>query len=100
MPKGLVSSVVRVLDRVAKSEPEETVSAGEVLAELFPGEQRPSVVLRGLRAKEDLTQSDLARKLGITQPDVANMECGRRAISKEMAKKLAKIFKTDHRIFL
>jgi DNA-binding XRE family transcriptional regulator len=93
------------LNRAAKvlSFPEEegkVVGADAAIAALFPNEPSGAVVLRGARAKAKMTQSKLAEKLGVTQPDVANMEKGRRAISKEMAKKLGEIFDTDYRIFL
>jgi hypothetical protein len=40
------------------------------------------------------------RVLRERQPDVANMEKGRRAISKEMAKRIGPLFETDYRLFL
>ena len=52
----------------------------------------PGRALRVYRENRGLSQSELARKLGPTRKQyVADMEAGRRGISKEMAKKLAEI---------
>ena len=58
------------------------------------------VMLRGARYKEDITQRDLAKAIGISQHHISEMENGKRPIGKEMAKRLAKFFKTDYRVFL
>jgi Plasmid maintenance system antidote protein len=58
------------------------------------------LMLRGSRHKESLTQQQLAKALGISQHHISEMENGKRPIGKEMAKRLAKFFKTDYRIFL
>lgn len=60
----------------------------------------PGMVLKGLRGREGLTQAQLARKLGIAHYNLSKMENGSRPISKKMAVKLAKILKTDYRVFL
>ncbi len=57
---------------------------------LIPGE-----ALRHYREMHGLTQDQLGGKLdGIPRQHVSNMENGRRAISVDMAKKLAAIFNT------
>lgn len=56
--------------------------------------------LRITRRAAEMTQKELAKALGETQAHISDMEHGRRAISKAMAKKLGKIFKRDHRRFL
>jgi DNA-binding XRE family transcriptional regulator len=77
-----------------------TVSSGEFFEELFPGESKPAVSLRGLRKREGLTQKKLAEELGTTQSVVAAMETGLRGIGKNMAHRLAEILNTDYRLFL
>lgn len=56
--------------------------------EVFP-EASPAMALRGLRGKEDITQAELAAKLGISQNMVSDMESGKRNIS--LKPKLPKI---------
>jgi len=60
----------------------------------------PGLTLKGSRYKEGMTQAELAEKAGITQYNLSRMENGKRSIGKEMAKRFAKVFKTDYRIFL
>lgn len=59
-----------------------------------------AVMLRASRTKHDMTQLELAHALKIEQGHVSEMENGKRPIGKEMAKRLAEVFKTDYRTFL
>ena len=63
----------------------------ETSASITPGD-----TLAALRYRDGLSQNALAKKLGatITNKNISDMEHGRRAISKEMAKKLSALFKT------
>lgn len=58
--------------------------------------------LRGSRFREGLTQKQLAKKLGagVSQHHISEMENGKRTITPQMARRLAKILKTDYRMFL
>jgi DNA-binding XRE family transcriptional regulator len=58
------------------------------------------VSIRGGRAKEGLTQKQLAEMTGIAQHHISEMENGKRPIGKETAKKLAKALNIDYRVFL
>jgi DNA-binding XRE family transcriptional regulator len=60
----------------------------------------PGVALRGARYKEDLTQVELAKLLGISQHHISEMEHGKRPISKEMAKRLGKVLNIGYKVFL
>ncbi|NGX40113.1 MAG: hypothetical protein KR126chlam1_01454 [Chlamydiae bacterium] len=57
-------------------------------------------MLRGARFKAEVSQKDLAEAIGISQHHISEMENGRRPIGKEMAKRFAKFFKMDYRLFL
>jgi DNA-binding XRE family transcriptional regulator len=76
------------------------VPADEVFADLYAKTTKPATVLRGLRIRDELTQAELAKMLGTEQSNIAKMETGTRSIGKDMAKRLAEIFKTDYRVFL
>ena len=65
----------------------------------FP-ERHPGVILRGLRTRDDLTQSELAKKTGMLQSHISEMENGSRSIGKTVAKKFAQVFNTDYKLFL
>ncbi len=58
------------------------------------------MALRGLRGKEDLTQTELAARLGVSQNAISEMESGKRPISTKMAKRLGEEFNLPYKVFL
>lgn len=58
------------------------------------------LTIRGLRIRDGLTQKELTKKLNIYQTHISQIEHGRRIVGKNLAQKLAKIFRTDYRLFL
>jgi len=81
--------------RRINEEGEEVFSAREV----FP-EGNPAMLLRGYRGKLDMTQKELAAKLGVTQNRVSDMESGKRPISRDMAVRLGELFDAPYKSFL
>lgn len=67
--------------------------------EVFP-ENRPGMVLRGLRLKEELTQGELAARTGFRQNHISEMESGKRPITPESAKKYAEVFRVPYQMLL
>lgn len=57
----------------------------------------PQDKLKAYRLRSDLSQTELSKKTGIPQPNIAAMEAGKRAIGITSAKKLAKALKCDFR---
>ena len=78
----------------------DTSSINEVFDDLIKKNGEPGTLLKGLRAKESLTQVQFSKKIGITQANLSAMENGRRMIGKEIAKRISKKFGVDYRIFL
>lgn len=74
------------------------VAAESVLPSL-KNQSAPSV-LRGLRHRDQLTQVELAQMIEVTQGDISKMEKGERSIGKDIARRLAKAFNVDYRLFL
>ena len=71
--------------------------------EAFPEYQDhdlPGVSLRASRAKENLTQKQLAELVGIPQRHISEMENGKRPIGKEMAKRFGKVLNISYKVFL
>ncbi len=62
--------------------------------------KRIGIIFRGIRFKNDLTQAEVAKRLGIDQSDVSKIEKGKRFIGKALAKKIEKEFGIDYRRFL
>jgi transcriptional regulator with XRE-family HTH domain len=58
------------------------------------------MMLRGLRGKEELTQAEFAKRLGISQHHVSEMENDKRAIGDDMARRIAEKFKVPYKMFL
>lgn len=92
--RGVLSLAGYKVRRV-NSEGEEIVSADEV----FP-DGCPAMALRGLRGREDLTQAELAARLGVSQNAISEMENGKRPISTKMAKRLGEEFNLPYKVFL
>lgn len=83
-------------DNVSK----ESVSAEEIFPDLKDPAKRIGIVFRGIRYKNNLTQAEVAHKLGLDQSDVSKIEKGKRSIGKALAKKIEQEFKIDYRRFL
>lgn len=58
------------------------------------------LALRGLRARENLTQKQLAELINVCPHHISEMENNKRPIGKEIAKRLAKALNADYRVFL
>ena len=86
--------------RVKNSCFDELIPASEVFKDLDEKHGSVGATIRGLRARDALSQAELARKLRIHQTHVSEMKNKKRVIGKKMAQKLAKIFNTDYRLFL
>ena len=67
----------------------------EVFPNLHAGDS-----IRGLRYREDMTQKQLADKVGVSVQNLSHMEHGRRPIGKDMAKRLAEVLNSDWRLLL
>lgn len=76
------------------------IPADEVIRDICGDLPEWAVCLRGLRYREDLTQTSLGKLLGIPQTNISQMERGKRPIGKKTAKRLADLFHTDYHLFL
>lgn len=92
--KGFLTIAGHTVRRL-NSEGEEIIPASEVFSDTSP-----AMRLRGLRTKEDITQVELADRLGIRQNMVSDMESGKRAISRQMAKRIGEEFCIPYKVFL
>lgn len=76
------------------------MSAGDMIRRISGDLPRWAIMLKGLRHREGLTQKQLGQMLDIEQSNISLMERGKRAIGKQLAKRLAEFFKTDYQFFL
>lgn len=79
---------------------QETLSIEEAFSDLIEPNAEPGILLRGLRAREGLTQVQFAKAIKITQANLSAMENNKRPIGKDIAKRIAKKFKVNYRLFL
>jgi DNA-binding XRE family transcriptional regulator len=91
--------VKRVMRALLEDEEQED-AAGHVTPEEAFGPRSPARALRGYRYREALTQAQLATLVGVTAQNISDMECGRRGIGKEMAKKLGEALNAPWARFL
>lgn len=91
----------KYVERIEANQDDEAgITLEDFFSKHFPGQTEVAVYLRGLRAKENLSQARLSELTGIPQRHISEMEHGKRAIGKERAKLLAKVLHTDYRAFL
>lgn len=69
------------------------------MEEVFP-DRSPGTMLRGLRYREELTQEEFAKRVGIPRRHISEMENNKRPIGKQNAKRFAEAFNIDPRVFL
>lgn len=60
----------------------------------------PGGAIRAYRLREELTQAELAKKSGVKQGHLSEMEQNRRSIGVKVAKKLAEVLICDYHRFL
>jgi len=89
---------VKEFARKIEGEEQRTYSIAEIFPD-FVGKEK-TLALRAYRTREDLTQRELAQKVGVPQRHISEMENGKRPIGKEMAKRFAKVLGIDYRVLL
>jgi len=78
-----------------QEEEDRLYSVEEVFPDFHPGD-----TLKGARLMHELTQAQLAAKIGVKPSHISEMEKGKRPIGKDMAKRLAKALNTSYQVFL
>lgn len=102
IPKKLIDEIEDQLKQLIL-DTEDYMGADEVRAILKQKDPLIGTIggaLRGYRAREGLTQQQLARKSGIKQSHLSEMERNKRPIGVKVAKKLAKVLKCNYKRFL
>lgn len=82
------------------SNEEAFVSARDIFPALNDPEKAPGIALRGVRLRLELTQKEMADKIGVTQGDLSKLEKGLRPIGKKLAIRIGKALRIDYRRLL
>lgn len=87
--------------RLEKFKVDEKVhSIDDVFEDILEEHGEAAVLLKGLRHREGLIQTEFAKKIAIRQANLSAMENGKRPIGKDIAKRIAKNFNVDYRYLL
>lgn len=78
----------------------ENIPADDVFQSLTEKYSKAGALLRGLRVREGLNQTEFAKIIDTTQANLSSMENGNRPIGKNKAKLIAEKFDVDYRYFL
>ena len=81
-----------------KHNEEDSIPWEELAADSIKKYGKSGMALRGARAREDLSQKELAKLSGVSQENISRMENGRRVIGEEVAKKLAEALNINYRL--
>jgi DNA-binding XRE family transcriptional regulator len=100
VPHCATPRLLAFLKYIQEQVDDDSVPVDEAFKHLHQKYGKVGATIRGARARDEMTQAELARRLNIRQAHVSAMEHGKRTIGKAMARKLAKIFNTDYRLFL
>ena len=101
IPKNVIPKFFEFIEPFqVNDDDDELIPADEFFKDLDEKYSRVGVIIRGCRARDGITQVELAKKLNIRQSHLSQMENGKRTVGKAMARKFAAFFKTDYRLFL
>ncbi len=78
----------------------DNVNADDLFADHDKKYGKPAALLKGLRAREDLSQVEFAKHINVSQSNLSKMESGERPIGKTIAKRIEKAFSVNYRYFL
>ncbi len=93
-----IKNLEEFLDKYSNPKDDSPV-AWEVLAkDRIEKYKKAGLVLRGMRYRENMSQIVLAKKSGVTQNEISNIENGKRTVGEKIAKKLANALNFDYRL--
>jgi antitoxin component HigA of HigAB toxin-antitoxin module len=100
-PMRVIQSVRKQFSNYIIDDKDENVNWFETdLHKEIAATMTPAKTLRTLREMTGWTLAETGKKIGVSQYRVSDYETGQRAISKEMAKKLAEVFNTSPAEFI
>ena len=81
-------------------EKDENITWRESAKGLIEKYTEAGLMIRGARDKSEMTQKQLAEKLGVKPHHISEMEHGKRSIGKAMAKRLSEVLGVSNKVFL
>jgi DNA-binding XRE family transcriptional regulator len=99
VPKKAAHAVETLLGQLDESD-ESSIPASRLFPDLDDPKKTPGIALRGVRLRHNMTQKQMAEKIGIAQGDLSKMEKGDRVIGKKLAIRIGEALGIDYRRFL
>ena len=99
VPKEMANAVELLLGKLDESN-EGFIPATDLFPDLADPKKTPGIALRGVRLRLELTQKEMAKRIGVTQGDLSKMEKSERVIGKRLAVRIGKALGIDYRRFL
>ena len=100
IPKEIAEQYIINLSDNKTSKDNKNIPANELFTDFQQEFTSAGALLKGIRARENLTQVDFATRIGATQANLSKMENGKRPIGKKMAKRIGDEFGVNYRYFL
>ena len=96
----ILLSLIKTIDNAYRPIMSKHIKWPDVYKENFKNRPEWAVCLRAARYKKSLSQRELSEKSKIPITTISKYENGERAISITQAKKLAKVLRTNYKVFL
>ena len=90
----------RIVKSPSKKEASDTINAEDFFSNVDEKYSKAGALLKGLRYREDLNQTEFAKRINVTQADLSKMENGKRRIGRTLAQRIAKEFGINYRSLL
>ena len=76
------------------------ISSHELFESLDRERTQAGALLRGLRSRENMSQTEFSKIIDVTQANLSKMENGKRPIGKQVAKRISASFDVNYKYFL
>jgi DNA-binding XRE family transcriptional regulator len=93
-----VETILKSLDE--RGSEDGFIAAEDLYPDLKDPIKGPAISFHGIRLRHNLTQKQMATKIGISQSDVSKIEKGERPIGKKLAMRIGKALGIDYKRFL
>ena len=100
IPGPLFNEIQRIANKAIKSRTDEWSDFNDIEREMIQKHgdmDTPGIRLRAHRQSQGLTQKELAKRSGVSQGRISEMEKGTQGIGVRQARKLAEVLKMDFR---
>lgn len=99
-PRKTLNAIITLISSNPDVKEELTIPYDEIVADKIKKIGKGAMALKGVRSRENITQKQLAKRLGLKPVVIADIENGYQKISLNIAKQLDKLFNINYKVFL